>query len=319
MEDSEEEMPKSRRSGRSTKFKASLREPSDSVQDLIGPSSKSKKKRQSKGKGDEDDDMDEDDDLGEDMGSPSKTKARRHASNRRRVKTEVLMSASDEEESEEEGDEHDEDEEELKVQRIIAIRSEKRRDWKKICDKINTSEIEFGSRWFQETGEESESELDTFEERFLVKWPDLSFLHCSWETEADLIEQIEGVKTAVTTFFRKSHNGCLYTADERCDGDYFDPAFVQIERIVEVFDKNGTPTLAGVAKDEKDDHDMIFDRKDKKYEEGTGRQFLVRWMNTPYSEMTYEFERDLIVNEVEYEDQLDAFFKRCQKVRVKFD
>jgi hypothetical protein len=57
-----------------------------------------------------------------------------------------------------------------------------------------------------------------YEERFLVKWADLSFLHCSWETEKDLVEFCEGAKMRISTFFRKSEGGLLYEADERLDG-----------------------------------------------------------------------------------------------------
>lgn len=60
--------------------------------------------------------------------------------------------------------------------------------------------------------------LDRYEERFLVKWNDLSHLHCSWETEKDLVEFCDGAKGRLSTFFRKSVGGLLYDADERLDG-----------------------------------------------------------------------------------------------------
>jgi hypothetical protein len=77
----------------------------------------------------------------------------------------------------------------IKFQRIIAVRMESRREWMEISKDMNTSEIDDGSRWFQK--ETSKDDLDKFEERFLVKWADLSFLHCSWERKADMLEQAE--------------------------------------------------------------------------------------------------------------------------------
>jgi len=186
----------------------------------------------------------------------------------------------------------------------VASKSEPRKKWKQLCHGINTSEIDYGSRWFQEDPEDDDGDL--FEERFLVKWSDLSYLHCSWETEDDLIDQVDGAKTYLTTFFRKSENGLLFTADERCDGDYFDPAYVQIERILEVHLPDNVPKKSK-------NYGIVMDKADPKFESGTGRQFLIKWSNTPYSDATYEFERDLILNEVDYQEYVDAFFERSKK------
>jgi hypothetical protein len=38
----------------------------------------------------------------------------------------------------------------IKIQKILASRTERRQRWIEICTKINTSEIENGSRWFQD-------------------------------------------------------------------------------------------------------------------------------------------------------------------------
>jgi len=198
------------------------------------------------------------------------------------------------------------DEEELKIQRVIATRSERRRVWKEICDKINTSEIESGSRWYEDNDQDKDGDEDTFEERFLVKWDDLSHLHCSWETQGDLVEQLETAKNYLSTFFRKSENGLLFSADERCDGDYFDPAYTQVERILEVeLPDEGNSS---------NEYGMIMDKSHADYDSGTGRQFLIKWGSTPYSDCTYEFERDLIVNEVDYEEHVEQFYKRSKKV-----
>lgn len=274
-----------RRSSRSTKFQASLKEPpSESIRDLFeSPSKKSSAKT-------------------------AKSPAASHKAVRRKVHMEVEVSSAGEysdEESDEDEEENVGENDDLKIERVIAARSEKRSKWIEICKKINTTEIENGSRWHEEQDEVTE-ENDTFEERFLVKWYDLSYLHSSWETQDDLVDQIDNAKSYLRTFFRKSVEGFLFTPDERCDGDYFDPSYTQIERIleVEVYDQG-----------KEDNWGMIMDRNDPDYDDGTGRQFLVKWGSTPYDNNTYEFERDLIVNDIEYEPQLEEFFKRSKKVR----
>lgn len=179
----------------------------------------------------------------------TKSPAVRHTSLRRRVKKEIPVSSSEDSESssDEEDDDDDEssstseeeekEEDELKIQRIIACKSETMTAWRKLCKKQNTSEVENGSRWFQESNiNAAQSAIDDkkFEERFLVKWSDLSYLHCSWETQDDMKDQVGTAKTHLTNFFRKSINGYLFSADERLDGEYYDPGYVQVDRILEV-------------------------------------------------------------------------------------
>ena len=103
----------------------------------------------------------------------------------------------------------------MKFNKIIAAQSMTLAEWENTCSTMNTTEITNGSRWIQE---KSDRDPSKYEERFLVKWEGLSFLHCSWETEKDLIEFCEQAKTKMSTFFRKAENGLLYDADERLDG-----------------------------------------------------------------------------------------------------
>ena len=274
-----------------------------------------------------------------------KSPAVRHSRARRQMKIESVESESDSEDeddeeeeeedsnmsSEEEGedsDEEEEEEEELKIQRIIAVRSESKRKWKEICKNVNTSEVENGSRWFQqgklqETDEQTDQDEDmddSFEERFLVKWADLSFLHCSWETQDDMIEQVEGAKTYLTTFFRKSVNGFLYDGDDRLDGDYFDPGFVQIDRILEINLPDSLLESTGKKKNsrslksnKKEDWGIVFDKSHPDYESELGRQFLIKWGNSPYADATFEYERDLIMMEVEYQSHTEDYLERSIK------
>jgi len=249
--------------------------------------------------------------------NPPKSPAVRHSSTRRQIKLEKAVESEDEsEESDGESVTSSEDQPEIKIQRIIAVRSEPKRKWKQICSKINTSEIDSGSRWFQEDadGVDGKGFLNKHEERFLVKWADLSFLHCSWEKQADLKDQVDNVKAYMSTFFRKSHGGYFYDADERMDGEYFDPGFVQIERVLEVSPPDGWEEGKSAKKGKKGNAwGIIFDVDHPDYEDATGRQFLVKWGNTSYSDATYEYERDLILMDVDYESHVEAFLERGKK------
>ncbi|KAL7559116.1 hypothetical protein ACA910_017527 [Epithemia clementina (nom. ined.)] len=221
------------------------------------------------------------------------------------------LSESDESSVDDDDGEEGGDDNPLKVQRIIGSKSLRCRAWKEICTAMNTSEVDAGSVWHQK----EQKDDDMFEERFLVKWSDLSYLHCSWETAKDLEDQIENAKTYLNTFFRKSKDGFLFTPEQRCDGEYFDPAFTQIDRILELSGPDGY--VPGPPEDEdKITHDqlgIVADKTDPEYEEGLGRNFLVKWCNQPYSECTYEWERDLIINNVEYKQHVKNFLTRTEK------
>ena len=310
-----------------------------------------------------------------------KSPASTHSSPRKRLQNKKPVydaGTSSEEEDYASGDDKSDkgssdDEEKLKMERIIASRTETIKRWKDIGSKMNTTEVTDGSRWFQEPTDLQE---DDSEERFLVKWRDLSMLHCSWETKRDLLAEVENPRPYFSTFQRKNVDGLIFDEDERRDGEFFDPSFVEIERILHIMEapepsspsaspsasKSVSPSESndGVrrrldmdepdsekkgsngnkekeddkeqAKDDKakdqrkrqsitltktmEEQGIILDRNDPRYEDGTGRQFLIKWGNTPYSECSYEFERDLILNDVEYESYLQAFIARSQKVSM---
>ena len=151
-----------------------------------------------------------------------KSPAKRHSKRRMHKRVEYPESSEDEMTSEDEDeDEEEEEEEEMKINKIIACKSMTLSEWRGVCARMNTTEITNGSRWIQENATPSSSadaSFDKYEERFLVKWNDLSHLHCSWETERDLVEFCEGAKGRLSTFFRKAEGGLLYMADERLDG-----------------------------------------------------------------------------------------------------
>ena len=322
-----------RTSSRATKFKSSMKEPSStSIRDLLKDThtsekvpAKSRRRKGSNASSAADSDT-EDDEVprtppkratrkggrGAKKPNPVKSPAGRHKQHRLSISHTAQESeySSDESSAASSEDEQEEREEEpFKIQRIIASRTLPRNVWTKICQKMNTSEIYDGSRWVQDPPDETD---ETYEERYLVKWADMSYLHVSWETEQDLMEFVEGAKIYLKTFFRKSQHGLLFSADERCDGDYYDPAWTQVDRILDVQFPAECPTKS--VKDEdtvtNDELGIVLDKNDPGFQNGFGREFLVKWGNLGYTESSYEFERDLILNEVDYKDQLKSFHTR---------
>ena len=230
----------------------------------------------------------------------------------------------DDEEEAEEVDDEDPDET-LKIQRILAVRSETRKKWREICASMQSSEVTDGSRWFQQDGDGESSSDDLLEERFLVKWNRLSYAHVSWETHGDLMDQVENPTVYMSTFFRKQRGGLLFGQDERKDGDYFDPGLTQIDRILEVVPPRGYPAskLPKTWQDELaildkvSEFGMFLDHKKDpdKFEKGTGRQFMVKWSSLNYSENSYEFERDLLLMDQKesMEEKLKDYYERTKR------
>jgi hypothetical protein len=236
----EEEVVVSRKSSRSTAFRGEMKDPSNSIADLLKPLSAKKARRGARVKrssiettGDSDEGSDE-----EMYNSPVKKKsarrkgaakspAKRHSKRRmskRLENPEYAESSEDEDASEDEDtsegedSEEEDDNEDVKIKKIIACKSMTLGEWKEVCKKMNTTEVTNGSRWIQE---ENDADPEKYEERFLIKWDNLSYLHCSWETERDMVQFCEGAKGRLSTFFRKAEGGLLYGQDERLDGVSF--------------------------------------------------------------------------------------------------
>ena len=105
------------------------------------------------------------------------------------------------------------------VDQIIAIKSLSLSEWNKLGSSINTTEIDKGSRWIQEptTAHDIQSYYGN-QERYLIKWSGLSYLHCSWETKEDLLELCTNGEECFAQFEERTVDGFLYRGDERKDG-----------------------------------------------------------------------------------------------------
>ena len=229
MEEEPEPAQPIRKSSRSTAFRGEMKDPSNSIADLLKiadavDDNKARSKRAKRRSSLEDTSGESDEERsvppkrrsgGKTVKSPAKRHTKKRMSKAPEHHSESSSEGESDEESEEESEE-EEEEEEMKFSKIIASKSLTLKEWKEVSSKINTTEITNGSRWIQESDPDENPEK--YEERFLVKWTDLSHLHCSWETEKDLLEFCDGAKTKLSTFFRKSQGGLLYDADERLDG-----------------------------------------------------------------------------------------------------
>jgi SNF2 family DNA or RNA helicase len=77
--------------------------------------------------------------------------------------------------------------------------------------------------------------------------------------------------------------------------DYFDPSWITVDRILNVH------TDDEVSDDEEEHADVA------------NRVFYIKWVNKNYSSNSYESEQDLILNGIEYIDQLAAYESRSKK------
>jgi len=107
------------------------------------------------------------------------------------------------------------------------------------------------------------------------------------------------------TFLRKQIGGLLFDANERGDGKFFDPSFMEIERILEIERSSAYPDTFVSSKKAHTNDDKDSDC-----------QFLVKWKYISYSQSTYEFESDLISMNIEYGDCVESFFKNEVKSRL---
>ncbi|KAH7482156.1 hypothetical protein KRP22_009845 [Phytophthora ramorum] len=141
---------------------------------------------------------------------------------------------------------------------------------------------------------------DAGEERFLIKWKTLSYLHTSWQTEDELLDTDKNAKGKIQRFREKEHRA-LYTQDVQGD-EYFNPEFRSVDRILEIRDR----PLDDFAPD------------DGANGESTFQYFLIKWKALPYDEITWEREDDVGDDAAveQYNDRIVRAAKRFRKVAL---
>ncbi|KAG2523981.1 hypothetical protein BBO99_00005061 [Phytophthora kernoviae] len=121
-----------------------------------------------------------------------------------------------------------------------------------------------------------DEEEDAGEERFLIKWKKLSYLHTSWQTEGELLETDKNAKGKIQRFREKELRD-VYSQNVHGD-EYYSPEFRIVDRILEIRDRpldDFSP-------------DYVEEVSDKKLQ-----HFLVKWKALSYDEVTWEREDDV--------------------------
>ncbi|GMF11826.1 unnamed protein product [Phytophthora lilii] len=141
---------------------------------------------------------------------------------------------------------------------------------------------------------------DAGEERFLIKWKTLSYLHTSWQTEEELLETDKNAKGKIQRFREKEHRA-LYSQDVQGD-EYFNPEFRSVDRILEIRDR----PLDDFAPDDatSGEHKFLY--------------FLVKWKALSYDDITWEREDDVGDDAAveQYNDRIIRAAKRFRKVAL---
>lgn len=213
--------------------------------------------------------------------------------------------SSEEDETKNTGGDNDGDE--LKIDKILVSRTETLQKWKEIGKDMNTSEITNGSRWFQE--EEKERSADSKELRYLIKWTDISYLHCSWENVKDLSTLVKNYDVKVKNFNKRNNK---LSSTSSC---FFNPNFVTIDRVLKIEGPEGE--VEYTENDGEHGFGISMNKDDLDYEERQGRNFLIKWNDLGYNSSSYEYERDLIMMNVDYKPYVEDLEIRSEKPSQK--
>ncbi|KAJ8603129.1 hypothetical protein CTAYLR_004579 [Chrysophaeum taylorii] len=188
-----------------------------------------------------------------------------------------------------------EDEDALEVERILSRARGSAVEWKKVMSKMNTKHVTNGSVWAQEDAEKEEEE-----ERFLIKWKRLSYLHVSWESEVDLREQIgeQETKRAMTHLSKRNFVESMVPADS------VDAATTEVERVLDVETDEGVwvsglkkaPWAAAAAAAAEVDPLSVIKAK----------VLTVKWRGLGYSEAS-----DEVVEDLDDDDDLQTAVASC--------
>ncbi len=146
-----------------------------------------------------------------------------------------ILASDDDDDDDDANSNKNDDDMEYRIQYILGRKSATPAEWRTICDSMETNEISRGSVLKQPDSEYFDTS-DNLIEKYLIKWSHASFLHLSWETEKDLIEL---VGSNVKSQFKKLQKRELKRQDlfeDLSAGEYFSPAFIQVERIVGIDD-----------------------------------------------------------------------------------
>ncbi|TMW60949.1 hypothetical protein Poli38472_000991 [Pythium oligandrum] len=134
------------------------------------------------------------------------------------------------------------------------------------------------------------------EERFLVKWKKLSYIHVSWELEKSLLEVDKNAKGKIQRFREKESFDLL---SDRMHGDeYFSPEFRDVDRILDIQDRPGDAFSAAME-----------DENESKL-----KYFLVKWKSLPYEDITWEREDD-----IQDDAAVKEYYQRLERATMRYN
>jgi SNF2 family DNA or RNA helicase len=129
----------------------------------------------------------------------------------------------------------------MSVELILVHETHSPDEWEKKCRGMNTHYINFGTI-FEDSEEEGEEEKSTNSKkgggkvsktkdvtRYLIKWRGLSYVHVSWETKADLLQNDPSFFPQKLKKYKSSCPSIPLSGDE-----YFNPEYLSVDRILEI-------------------------------------------------------------------------------------
>jgi SNF2 family DNA or RNA helicase len=138
-----------------------------------------------------------------------------------------------------------------------------------------------------------------FEDLLLVKWKGQSYLHVSWERQAD-IERVDlQGKAKIRRFLQTYRSEGDNLIGE--DVDYFSPEFIEIDRIISC----DTPNCSHAAANSEEELRQIIEAEGSKRQEV---RYLVKFKGLTYNEAYWELFEDISYNT----EEIFRFWKRQQ-------
>ena len=117
-------------------------------------------------------------------------------------------------------------------------------------------------------------------------------MHCEWLTEEEILARAPNGKSKLSRFF---NNRAEIEAENFANhgGEYFDPSYTQIDRIIEesftAIPQGHSPSAAALAG----------------APPGMIRSYLVKWSQLPYSQSTWE-----VYDDIAHDENKIALYKR---------
>ncbi|KAK8806961.1 hypothetical protein WA158_003720 [Blastocystis sp. Blastoise] len=152
-------------------------------------------------------------------------------------------------------------------------------EWIEITKNMNTHYVAEGTRlnldrWNQYTQEDMKKEVDMY----LVKWRGLSYLHVSWEFEADLVNFEKSTMKQKLIRFVRNQEKMMVDNSAYGKNIYFNPDYICVDSILDI--KTKINEIEG------------DDSMNNSHEYQEVKEYLVKWTDLQYCDATWELYED---------------------------